>query len=161
MKKATLFLIVLSFLVAACNPNPENEWERFYGFTQADIVGHYEANPDESLYQELPTEGVQVYDNATIDVVAVGDVSVSVRISIPGVLNRSFTGPLDMSDDERSDLAIGGFHEDFIVTVYKNNENKVRFHGRVKHYYYNAQGQISRSDNWNFDVIKEEDRSKK
>ena len=66
-----------------------------------------------------------------------------------------------MSDDERSDLSIGGFHEDFIVTVYKNNENKVRFHGRVKHYYYNAQGQISRSDNWNFDVIKEEDRSKK
>ena len=40
MKKASLLIIAIIFLCAACNKNNENEWNRFYGFTQTDIVGH-------------------------------------------------------------------------------------------------------------------------
>lgn len=166
MKRIALCLIALCFLNASCDKDNENEWGRFYGFTQADVVGHYEANPDESLYEELPTAGIAVYNNASIDVEAVGNVSVSMHIVIPSKINKTFSGPLDMSDDNRSDIVITDVinstnKEDIMLTVYKNNDGQVRFHGRVKHYYYrwNSETQqlvLERSDNWGFDVIKEE-----
>ena len=166
MKKASLLLIVLSLLFASCGKDPEKEWGRFYGFTQADVVGHYEANPDESLYEPLPTENVVVYDNASLDVVAVGSTAVSVHIVIPGNINKTFSGPLNMSDENRSDITLTNTinstnKEDIWMTVYKNGQGQVRFHGRVKHYYYRIdqethQTYLYKSDNWGFDVIKQE-----
>jgi hypothetical protein len=166
MKKASLILIAIGLLFASCGKDPEKEWSRFYGFTQADVVGHYEANPDESLYEELPTAGVVVYDNATIDVTAVGNSSVSVHIVIPGTINKTFSGSLDMSDENRSDIAITNIinptnKEDIMMTVYKNEEGRVRFHGRVKRYYYHLDPDtqqliLNKSDNWGFDVLKEQ-----
>ena len=47
----------MAFLCASCGKN-KNIWERFYGYTKAEILGNYEANPDSELYEELPTEGV-------------------------------------------------------------------------------------------------------
>lgn len=164
MKKTTLFLIAISLLFSSCGKDPKNEWERFYGFTQADIIGHFEANPDESLYQELPTEGAVVYDNAVIDIISTGNNIISVHIVIPGNLNKTFSGPLDMSDENRSDIALLNVinslnKEDLMMTVYKNEKGQVRFHGRVKRYYYeiNSAGStvLKRSDNWGFDVIKQ------
>ena len=166
MKKASLYLIAILFLCASCEKTPVNEWGRFYGFTQADVIGHYEANPDESLYQALPTEGVAVYDNATIDVGAVGETAVSVHIVIPTKINKTFSGPLNMSDDHRSDITLTNIinslnKEDIWITVYKNDQGQVRFHGRVKRYYYiideeTHQTILDHSDNWGFDVLKRE-----
>ncbi len=165
MRKISLLLIALSLLFASCGKDPEKEWGRFYGFTQADVVGHYEANPDESLYEALPTEGVTVYNNASMDVSAVGSTAVSIHIVIPGKVNKTFSGPLDMSDENRSDIALLNVinslnKEDLLMTVYKNEQGQVRFHGRVKRYYYeiNTDGSIvlKRSENWGFDVIKQE-----
>ena len=166
MKKASLLLIAISLLFASCGKDPEPEWGRFYGFTQTDVVGHYEANPDESLYESLPTEGVVVYNNATLDVSAVGATAVSIHIVIPGKVNKTFSGPLDMSDENRSDIALLNVinttnKEDLLLTVYKNDQGQVRFHGRVKRYYYRIdqdtqQLYLYKSDNWGFDVIKQE-----
>ena len=165
MRRASLLLIAFGLFFASCNKTSENEWGRYYGFTQADVVGHYEANPDESLYEALPTSGVKVYDNASMDVSAVGNTSVSVHIVIPGTINKSFSGPIDMSDENRSDIALVNqisqtIKEDFMVTVYKNDKGQVRFHGRVKRYYYKLDTEthqlvLDRSENWGFDVIKE------
>lgn len=147
-------LIGILFLAVSCNKTPtESEWSRFYGFSSSDIIGHYEANPDESLYQDLPTEGVEVYDNATIDIVALSGSSISLRIVIPGVINKNFSGPV-YSDDDNSDLVLNNNNEDIMMTVYKNNKGQVRFHGRVKHYYYNANHELVNSNNYGFDVIK-------
>ena len=164
MKRIALCLIALCFLSASCNKDNNNEWSRFYGFTQTDIVGHYEANPDESLYEELPTEGVVVYDHASIDIGAVGNVSISLHIVIPGQINKSFSGAIDMNDEQRSDIVLTNVinntnKEDVMMTVYKNDEGQVRFHGRVKRYHYSSQpGHENEftSENWGFDVIKEE-----
>ena len=166
MKKISLLLIAFTLLFAACGKDPEKEWGRFYGFVQSDVVGHYEANPDESLYEPLPTEGIVVYDNATLDVSAVGTAAVSVHIVIPGKINKTFSGSLDMSDEDRSDITLTTVinstnKEDIWMTVYKNNQGQVRFHGRVKRYYYRIdqethQSYLYRSDNWGFDVIKQE-----
>lgn len=165
MKKISLLLIAISLLFASCGKDPEKEWGRFYGFTQADVVGHYEANPDKSLYEPLPTDAVIVYDNASIDIGAVGSTSVSVHIVIPGVINKTFSGPLNMSDEQRSDITLTNIinstnKEDIWMTVYQNSQGQVRFHGRVKRYYFSAvpghEGELVRSDNWGFDVIKQE-----
>ncbi len=151
----TLLAIIFGLLLVStsCNKTPvQSEWSRFYGFTTTDIVGHYEANPDESIYQDLPTEGVEVYDNASIDIVALSENAISLRIVIPEVLNKNFTGTINANDDS-SDIVLSNFNEDIRMTVYKNNKGRVRFHGRVKHYYYNAEHELVNSNNYGFDVI--------
>lgn len=164
MRKAPLLLIAITLLLASCG-KPEEEWSRFYGFTQADVVGHYEANPDQSLYDELPTSGIAVYNNASMDVAAVGEHSLSIHFVIPGKVNKTFSGPIDMHDEDRSDIVLTTVinttnKEDIWMTVYKNDQGQVRFHGRVKRYYYRYDSDteeyyLYRSDNWGFDVIKE------
>ena len=131
MKKTILFLIALGLLCASCEKTPVNEWNRFYGFTKDDIAGHYEANPDESLYEELPTEGVTVYNTATIDITSLQDNRVSLRIVIPHVINKVFSGVVN-GDDSTSDLILNGFGENIMATVYKNSKGQIRMHGRVK-----------------------------
>ena len=121
MKKTILFLIALGLLCASCEKTPVNEWNRFYGFTKDDIAGHYEANPDESLYEELPTEGVTVYNTATIDITSLQDNMVSIRIVIPHVINKVFSGVVN-GDDSTSDLILNGFCENIMATVYKNSK---------------------------------------
>ena len=136
MKRTILYFIVIGLLCCSCNKD-KNEWGRFFGFTQADVVGHYEANPDESLYEALPTEGIAVYSDASMDVTAVGNSSIYVHVIIPGKVNKTFSGPIDMTDENRSDIVLTNVinttnKEDIMMTVYKNAEGQVRFHGRVK-----------------------------
>ncbi|MBQ3710598.1 MAG: hypothetical protein II887_07835 [Bacteroidales bacterium] len=162
MKKTSLLLIAISLILCSCVKDPQNDWNRFYDFTQADVVGHFEANPDESLYEELPTEGVAVYDNATMDVTAVGNNSISLHIIIPGRVNKTFSGSLTASSDITLTNIINDLNkEDIMMTVYKNGKGQVRFHGRVKRYYYRIDSEtqnkyLYRSENWGFDVIKQE-----
>lgn len=166
MKKISLLLIAITLLLASCGKDPEKEWSRFYGFVQSDVVGHFEANPDESLYESLPTEGVAVYNNASMDVTPVGSNNLTIHVVIPGKVNRTFSGPINMSNENRSDIAmveeINNLNkEDLLMTVYKNDKGQVRFHGRVKHYHYRynndtQQYDFYKSDNWGFDVIKQE-----
>ncbi len=160
MRKPSLILIALCLLLASCG-KPENEWNRFSGFTKEDIAGHYEANPDESLYEPLPTEGVTVYNNAVVDVEALAGSSVSVRISIPGAFHlKSFSGPINADSDLTLTNAISSnTKEDIMMTVYRNEAGQVRFHGRVKRYHYSTQpgheNELTSSENWGFDVIKQ------
>lgn len=162
MKKTSLLLIAISLILCSCVKDSQNDWNRFYDFTQADVVGHFEANPDESLYEELPTEGVAVYDNATMDVTAVGNNSISLHIIIPGRVNKTFSGSLTASSDITLTNIINDLNkEDIMMTVYKNGKGQVRFHGRVKRYYYRIDSEtqnkyLYRSENWGFDVIKQE-----
>lgn len=146
MKKASLLLIVIALLFGSCKKTQENEWSRFFNFTQADILGHYEANPDESLYQELPTSGIAVYANATMDVTAPSATTITIHIVIPGHINKTFSGLLSTNSDImlHNDEAT----EDISMTVYTNSKNQVRFHGRVKPTY--------GTEVWGFDVIKQE-----
>ena len=166
MKNYSFILIALSLLFVSCGKPSVDEWSRFYGFTQADIIGHYEANPDESIYQELPTEGATVYNTAAIDISAVGNTAISLHIVIPGTINKTFSGPLDTQEEDRSDVVLTNVisnreKEDVMMTVYKNEQGQVRFHGRVKHYHYRYDSEteqyyLHHSENWGFDVLKAE-----
>lgn len=151
MKKA-FFAIILSavtLLFVSCEKTKTNEWGRFFGFTAADIAGHYTSSPDESLYQELPTEGVVIYDNVTIDIGATSENSVSLHIVIPNQINLVFSGTLD-SEDNSSDLVLYSYYDDLMASVYKNDQGQIRIHGRVK-----PKNLTTTSIIRSFDVIKE------
>ncbi|MBO6026614.1 MAG: hypothetical protein J6P73_05135 [Bacteroidales bacterium] len=153
MKKASLFLIVISLLCASCVKDPVDEWKRFWGFTSSDIAGHYDANPDESLYEELPTEGIVVYSNASMDVTALSGSSVSIQVRIPDVITKTFSGPV-YSAESNSDIVIDNNGFDLRMTVYKNDEGNVKFHGRVQQYYINSDGERVNLHTYGFDVIR-------
>lgn len=158
MKRITTILATALILVfcSSCEKDPVNEWSRFFGFTKDDVIGHYEPNPDESLYEELPTAGVKVYSDAVIDVVPLSDNLVSIRIRIPSVpLNKVFSGTI-YSESSNSDIVLSNGNDDIRMTVYKNDKGQVRFHGRQKRYIYGPTYEVVDSDNYGFDVIREE-----
>ena len=156
MKRITTLLVsaLCAIFLVSCEKDQNNsQWHRFYGFTKDDIVGHYKANPDPSAYQELPTEGVKVYDNATVDVTSIGENHVSICLNIPKVLiNKTFSGAVYTADDN-SDLAMKNGNEDIRMTIYKSNSGQVRLKGWQKRYYYDANQVLINSDNYGFDVV--------
>jgi hypothetical protein len=157
MKRISTLLATLLCLVmfVSCEKEPVNEWQRFWGYTKDDIVGDYEANPDESIYEEYPTAGMTIYKNASIHVTGLSGDLVSIRINIPGVINKVFSGAVYSASDN-SDLALVSTNgnDDIRMTVYKNSKGDVRFHGIQKRYHYDAGHVLTSSENYGFDVIK-------
>lgn len=159
MKKTILILsAMLGLLIAngACNKT-KDEWNRFSGYQKEDIIGHYTANPDESVYVELPTEGVIIYRDVTINISPLSNNNVSLKISIPNVLNKIFTGgvALDVNDSEIR-LYNQGTNEDILMTVYRNEMNQIRLSGRERKCYYAGDSLVD-CKNYSFDVIKQND----
>ena len=159
MKRITILLatVLCVILFASCKKDPT--WERFFGFAKEDVIGHYVANPDESLYEELPTEGVKVYDNAVIDITSLSDNLISIKLNIPDIItNKTFSGPVYSANDNSDIVLQNSNNEDIEMTVYKNEKGQVRLHGRLKRYHYDVNHVLIDSDNYGFDVIKEEVR---
>ena len=135
MKRISVFILIslgFFFCSASCNKEKE-EWERVYGYTKADVIGHYEANPDSSLYEELPTVGVQVYPNVVMEITEYNEDMVNIFIKIPNLWYRNFRGYVALNEDD-SDISIGNDFDgsDILMTVYHNKQNQVRLHGRAR-----------------------------
>lgn len=159
MKKLSilfLLMIGLGLGFTSCEKDDQDEWERYYGFTKEAVLGQYEANPDDSYYPELPTEGVTVYRQVSITISGLSGDLISLRISIPNVINKVFSGVISPSETA-SDLILTNHsaHEDIMMTVYKNAQNQIRMHGRARHYYTDQEGNITNSDIYGFDVLKQ------
>ena len=157
---AIFALLIGAFLFFSCEKTPQNEWSRFFGYTKADVVGHYEANPNDEYYPEIPTEGVTVYRNVSIDIIDLGADQNLVRfhIVIPEVINKIFSGVIRTTENE-SELAFhNGDTEDVLITVYKNNKGQVRLEGRERRCRYDAHNELIDCTIHGFDVLKAEDR---
>ncbi|MCR5013306.1 MAG: hypothetical protein K6A28_00860 [Bacteroidales bacterium] len=152
-----LLMGVLSF--SSCEKSQEHEWGRFYGYTKADIIGQYEAIVGDEYYPELPTGGIEIYRDVTVEIIEQGENQNLVRfhIVIPDVLNKTFTGVVNPSEND-SELAFNNsaYHEDALMTVYKNEESQVRLQGRVRRVSYNGEGEVVNSIVYGFDVVKAE-----
>ena len=134
MKQLSTIIILtlgLVFLATSCKEQKE-EWERFYGYTKDDVIGHYEANPDQSVYDELPTVGVEVYPTAQIDITEYYEDLVNLRILIPEVFYNNYRGEVAINENA-SDISIGSTDgSDILLTVYRNAKNQIRLHGRAR-----------------------------
>lgn len=155
MKKTLTFAALLLGILffCSCEKTEVNSWERFYGFTQADVIGHYDANPDSSYYEPLPTEGVIVYPNATIDITPIDDNLVRLVLNIPDVIYKIFTGAAVYNEND-SDMTFHDYNYDILMTVYKNPQNQIRLHGRERYCRYNDEGELINCTFHGFDVIK-------
>lgn len=159
MKKKSIFLsILLGLLVIfiSCGHEEENPWSRFYSYTGADIIGTYSPNPDESAYEESPTPGVVVYDNATVTITDLSDGLVMIRVVIPDKINKVFSGSVDQNSGSGILLMRQGNYEEFHATVYKNSQGQVRLEGYESRTIYNADGEVTDKKIYGFDVIKAE-----
>lgn len=163
MKKIYLLisLVGLLFLSVSCEHPEDNPWSRFYDFSSSDVIGTYSANPDESVYEESPTPGVVVYDNASVTITELGDGLVMVRVIIPDQINKVFTGAIEQNSSNGVLLLNQGSYEEFSATVYKGNQGQIRLQGHESRTYYNAEGEISDKKIYGFDVIKTENGKRK
>ena len=128
----TVILLLLGVTILTSCHKTKDEWTRFYGYTKADILGDYGRNPDNSVYDELPTEGVIVYPEAEISITEYDDTLVNFRITIPNVWYRNFRGVVALNEGD-SEISIGNDdNSDLLVTVYKNAQNQVRLDGRAR-----------------------------
>lgn len=150
----TIIMLLMAMGMISCGKNQDNEWERFYGYTKTDVIGHYEANPDESVYPELPTQGVQVYRNVSIDITQDNNSEDLVRfhIVIPNIIDKTFTGTINSHGNE-SDMAFHKNKEDVLMTVYKNKQNQVRLNGRERLCRYDANDELIDCIVHGFDVV--------
>jgi len=144
MKKTSiLFSAILGFLFlfTACEQQEEEEWTRFYDYTKADIIGHYEANPDESFYPEYPTEGVVFYKNAVVDIQDLSGDMISLRVYIPDVTTKVYTGVVD-NQESTAEIILTNHSagNDILLTVYKNKDQQIRLHGRDRHCVQDSEG---------------------
>ena len=157
-KNALRLSIVLSLLVLfnACEKPVEKTWTSFYDFTVADIEGTYTANPDESVYEDSPTSGTNLYDNASLTITALSDNNISVRIIIPDLINRVFTGSIEQNNSLALIKLTQGLYESFTANVYKDSQNRIRLNGNESHSIYNANGELTDKKIYGFDVIKAE-----
>lgn len=158
MKRITLFLLTILGIASLCVSceKTKAKWERFYGYTKADIIGSYEANPDSTLYEELPTEGVTVYPDAELTITEYDENVVSIRIRIPNLFFRNFRGAVALNEDD-SEISIGDTdNSDILMTVYRNAQNQVRLHGRVRTPSHWDQYGPDDYNIYGFDVIKTE-----
>ena len=155
MKTIKLFISIIlgALCISSCEKTDENTWQRFYGYEKEDVIGHYEANSDTACYSEQPTEGVVVYPNTIIDITSMDGNLVRFLIVIPNTIDKYFTG-LAVVNENDSDLSFHNNSEDVLMTVYKNQQNQVRLHGRERRCRYNAEGELIDCVLHGFDVIK-------
>lgn len=161
MRKTTLSLsILLSLLVLfiSCEKQKEKTWTSFYDFTVADIAGSYVPNPDESVYEESPTDGMTVYDNASLTITELSDNNISVRIIIPDEINKVFTGNIEPNNNLAIIKLTQGLYESFTANVYKDSQNQIRLSGYESRSIYGANSELVDKKVYGFDVIKIEDR---
>lgn len=151
-----MIFLGLSILSTSCKQQEDNPWSRFYDFTSSDVIGTYSANPNESVYEESPTPGVVVYDNASVTITELDDGLVMVRVIIPDQINKVFTGAIDQNSSNGVLLLRQGSYEEFNATVYKNKQGQIRLQGHESRTYYNAEGEVSDKKIYGFDVIKTE-----
>lgn len=151
-------LLIGTTSLISCDKTNDDEWNRFFGYSKADIIGHYESTPNEEYYSEMPTQGVTVHRNVTIDIADAGGESyVNLHIVIPDIINVHFTGAVQLNGND-SDMAFNNNTtytiEDFLVTVYKDKNGHIRMHGRERNGRKDSEGEVISCKTRCFDVIK-------
>ena len=72
---------------------------------------------------------------------------------IPDVINKVYTGTATMNEND-TELSFHNYHEDILMSVYKNKQNQIRLQGRERKCKYNSEGEVVDCDVHGFDVVK-------
>lgn len=140
MKKIALVLIV--FACVSCGKQEVKEWQKFYGYTNADIAGEYTFSGVADAFEDLvESDESHLCADALINVVATSEQTISFQFSSPeNGFQKSFTGRTSLNPNaflvsiytEMSNLKRYGLS----ATVMKNMENDIRLEGFVTEDHY-------------------------
>ena len=150
MKKIRILsvLLMLGILFVSCDKEQKNEWERHYGYTNAEITGSYSNSNVDGAFDGL-TESLycHVCNDARITITSESENMVQFSIkSNKAELNASLEGNPSLNDDDFLVTLVDSSYE-LTAYVYTNASGQIRLHGFVRTYY---PGLV----NYYFDVIK-------
>ena len=137
-------LLMLSFLFVSCEKQPqESEWEKYYGYTNEEIVGSYSFSNVGNAFESL-TESVycHICEDAKVNITATSGSTIEFKVNCPSdEFNRTFEGRPCVTDDDfliNMTAPLGNPHPEYELTVYvyKNDKGIIRLHGHVKHVTY-------------------------
>ena len=141
-------LFLLSLFFVSCEEEQNNEWERYYGYTNEEIIGSYSNSNVADAFDGL-TESLycHVCDDARITVTAESENMVRFSVnSAEAALNTSLKGNPALNDDDFLITLVDSPYE-LTAYVYTNAKGQLRLHGFVRTDYPNLV-------NYYFDVIK-------
>lgn len=140
-------LFLLSFFFVSCEEEQNSEWERHYGYANAEIIGSYSYSHISDAFDGL-TENVycHICDDAVITISADSENAIKFDMrSVEGALNVSLVGPAAMNESDLVSFTDGAY--ELLAYVKINASGQIRLHGHVKS---NNPSLV----NYYFDVIK-------
>ena len=163
-------LFMLGFLFVSCEKQPqESEWEKYYGYTNEEIVGSYAFSNVKDAFDDLTESSYcHICEDARINITASSGNAIEFNVNCPSdEFNRTFEGRPCFTDDDfliNMTAPSGNAHPDYELTVYvyKNAQGKIRLHGFARQITYqivnNPDGStvynVKSKVNYYFDVIK-------
>jgi len=148
--KYLFVLLVMSLLLVSCEKEPKQEWNKYYGYTNEEIIGSYSYSSVENAFDGL-TESLycHICEDAVITITAESESSLRFEInSVNEELNASIKGKPAQNDDGFLVCISDAIHDyELMAYVYTNASDQIRIHGYVRRYYPSIR-------NYYFDVIK-------
>ena len=164
-------LFILGFFFVSCEKQPqENEWKKYYGYTNEEIVGSYSFSDVNDAFDGLTESSYcHICEDARINISATSGRTIEFKVNCPSdEFNRTFDGRPCLTDNScliNMAAPSGSSHPDYELTVYvyKNDKGDIRLSGFARHVtykpVYNSETEetdyITQSTvNYWFDVIK-------
>ena len=163
-------LVMLGLLFVSCEKqSQEKEWDKYYGYTNEEIVGSYAFSNVKDAFDGLTENAYcHICEDARINITASSGNTIEFKVNCPNEeFNRTFEGrPCSTDDDFLINMTApsGSIHPEYELTVYvyKNDQGDIRLHGFARHITYEIHNDpngmpvynIKSKVNYYFDVIK-------
>ena len=162
-------LIIFGLFFVSCEKPEENEWNKYYGYSNEEIAGTYSFSNISDAFDGLTESAYcHICEDATINITAASGSGIEFKVNCPNeTFSRTFEGkPRVDNDDFLINLTAPswGTYPDYelTVSVYKNDQGDTRLHGFARRIIYevvtNPNGitehRIKSKINYYFDVIK-------
>ena len=163
-------LLILGLLFVSCEKqSQEKEWNKYYGYTNEEIIGTYAFSNIKDAFDGLTENAYcHICEDARINITERSKNTINFTVNCPSdEFNRTFEGRPCLTDDifliKMTDPS-ESLHPEYELTVYvyKNDQGDIRLHGFARHVTYEIHNDpngtavynIKSKVNYYFDVIK-------
>lgn len=140
MKQLKLLpILLLGLMLVSCKKDPTKQWDNFYGYTKADIVGTYSYSNIDGVFNDVEGTGRHACPDADVAISDYGGQSVQFDIKCPSnEFERQYLGRTKKTDNDFLIQMTSGYKpagngrlKAYNVTAYvmKNANQQVRLHG--------------------------------
>ena len=126
-------LLMLGVLFVSCEKQQEKEWNRYYGYTNEEIIGLYSYSDVDDAFDGL-TENhyCHVCNDARINITADSENTIQFSMnSAKAELNATLKGNPALNDDDFL-ITLVDYPYELTAYVYTNASGQIRLHGFVR-----------------------------